>query len=79
MSVRMRHTRAHTGNRRSHHSLREPAVSVDKQDGAHLRHRVSPLTGTYKGKKVLEVSAKKQDLQPEKKTDKKTEKEKDSK
>lgn len=58
MSVRMRHTRAHTANRRSHHALSEPAVSNDAKDGAHLRHRVSPITGKYKGEQVLNTTAK---------------------
>lgn len=55
MSVRMRHTRAHTKNRRSHHSLTEANISND-QDGKHLGHRVSPITGKYKGKEVISVS-----------------------
>jgi ribosomal protein L32 len=58
MSVRMRHTRAHTANRRSHHALSEPAVSNDAKDGAHLRHRVSPITGKYKGEQILNATAK---------------------
>jgi ribosomal protein L32 len=58
MSVRMRHTRAHTANRRSHHALSEPAVSNDAKDGAHLRHRVSPITGKYKGEQILNTTAK---------------------
>jgi len=55
MSVRMRHTRAHSKNRRSHHALSEPSLSIDKQDGVHLRHRVSPITGKYKGVQILEI------------------------
>jgi ribosomal protein L32 len=55
MSVRMRHTREHSRNRRSHHALSEPAVSIDAKDGAHLRHRVSPITGKYKGEQVLNI------------------------
>ncbi len=51
----MRHTRAHSKNRRSHHALSEPALSIDKQDGVHLRHRVSPITGKYKGSQILEI------------------------
>ena len=54
MSVRMRHTRAHTKNRRSHHAMSETKVVSDK-DGMHLRHRVSPETGMYKGRQVVEV------------------------
>lgn len=54
MTVRMRHTRAHTGNRRAHHKLEKPALVKDG-DGLHMRHRVSPTTGMYKGKQVLNV------------------------
>lgn len=58
MSVRMRHTRAHTKNRRSHHALSEPSISINKEDGIHQRHRVSPITGKYKGTQVLEIKNK---------------------
>lgn len=58
MTVRMRHTRAHTKNRRSHHALSAPAVSNEAKDGVHLRHRVSPITGKYKGEQVLDFSKK---------------------
>lgn len=58
MTVRMRHTRAHTKNRRSHHALSAPAVSIESKDGAHLRHRVSPITGKYKGEQVLDLTKK---------------------
>jgi len=52
MVVRMRHTRAHTANRRSHHKLKSPALSVDKTGTTHLRHRAS-LDGVYKGRAVI--------------------------
>lgn len=53
MVVRMRHTRAHTANRRSHHKLSAPAVSVDSKTGTvHLRHRAS-IDGMYKGRQVI--------------------------
>lgn len=53
MVVRMRHTRAHTANRRSHHKLTAPAISVDSKTGTvHLRHRAS-LDGMYKGRQVI--------------------------
>jgi len=59
MTVRMRHTKAHTRNRRAHHALGNPAITKDSKTGAvSLRHRVSPQTGEYKGKKVIEVSTK---------------------
>jgi len=60
MTVRMRHTKAHTRNRRSHHALGNPALTTDKKTGAvSMRHRVSPITGEYKGRKVIEVKTKK--------------------
>ncbi len=59
MSVRMRHTRAHTGNRRSHHGLVEPRLSACQKCGeAHLRHRACLNCGTYKGRQVIDVVAK---------------------
>lgn len=54
MVVRMRHTRAHSANRRSHHKAEAPKFVVDKETGVpHIRHRVCLETGMYKGKQVL--------------------------
>lgn len=58
MVVRMRHTRSHTRNRRSHHALSAPALSKDKAGNAHLRHRISKITGSYRGRKVINLTAK---------------------
>jgi ribosomal protein L32 len=59
MVVRMRHTRAHRDNRRSHHALENPAIAVDKKSGVpHLRHRASLTTGEYHGRTVIDVQAK---------------------
>lgn len=56
MVIRMRHTRAHTANRRSHHALTGNTITVDKETGAPaLRHRVSRATGKYRGKQVLNL------------------------
>ena len=53
MVVRMRHTRAHTANRRSHHALKAPALTTDTATGTvHLRHRAS-IDGVYKGRQVI--------------------------
>jgi large subunit ribosomal protein L32 len=49
----MRHTRAHTANRRSHHALKGPRLSKDVNTGTvHLRHRMDE-NGMYRGKLIL--------------------------
>ncbi|HXK40546.1 MAG TPA: 50S ribosomal protein L32 [Candidatus Paceibacterota bacterium] len=58
MTVRMRHTRSHTRNRRSHHALSKPALSKDESGNFHLRHRFSKVTGAYRGRKVIDLTAK---------------------
>jgi ribosomal protein L32 len=59
MVVRMRSTRSHTGNRRSHHALANPALSKDSKTGVvHLRHIASAETGTYKGRPVKSLQKK---------------------
>ena len=58
MVVRMRHTRSHTANRRSHHALAKPAISKDEAGNVHLRHRLSSITGSYRGRKVVDLTAK---------------------
>ena len=53
MSVRMRHTRGHTGNRRSHHALKKINIVKDATSGAfRLPHRIDETTGMYRGKQV---------------------------
>lgn len=62
MSIRMRHTRGHTGNRRSHHALKAMKIITDASSGAlRLPHRVDETTGTYRGKQIFtpKVKAKK--------------------
>ncbi|MCR4279345.1 MAG: 50S ribosomal protein L32 [Candidatus Zambryskibacteria bacterium] len=54
----MRHTRGHTNNRRSHHALAKPAITKDEAGNSRLRHRLSPVTGTYRGRKVIDLNAK---------------------
>ena len=58
MTVRMRHTKSQTKNRRSHHALDNPTLSKDSSGNPHMRHRMNPTTGMYKGRKVLEVAKK---------------------
>ncbi|MFM2394709.1 MAG: ribosomal protein large subunit ribosomal protein [Bacteroidota bacterium] len=56
MVIRMRHTKGHTGNRRSHHALKNRTLAIDPETGTkHLRHRVNPTTGMYKGRQVLNI------------------------
>ena len=55
----MRVTRAHTGNRRSHHALKEPRLSTcAKCNAQHLRHRMCPQCGNYRGRVVVDMVAK---------------------
>lgn len=59
MSIRMRHTRGHTANRRSHHALDGVKTVKDKESGAlRLPHRVDESTGMYRGKKIFEPKVK---------------------
>ncbi|OGG55079.1 50S ribosomal protein L32 [Candidatus Kaiserbacteria bacterium RIFCSPHIGHO2_02_FULL_49_11] len=61
MSVRMRHTRAHTANRRSHHAIQGPRVSSCANCKAPmLRHRACVSCGQYRGRVVTDVAAKAQ-------------------
>jgi ribosomal protein L32 len=56
MVIRMRHTRAHTKNRRSHHALKANAITTDeKTKTSSLRHRVDTETGMYRGRQVIDV------------------------
>lgn len=68
MTVRMRHTRSHTKNRRSHHALTKPTLSKDESGNVHLRHRLSPASGTYRGRKVIDLTAKLEKLEKKVKT-----------
>ena len=58
MVVRMRHTRAHTANRRSHHALKNMRMSVSKEGTVHPRHKVLLDGSTYRGRSVMDVSTK---------------------
>ena len=66
MVVRMRSTRSHTGNRRSHHALKAPALTAcPKCKSAKLKHRACAKCGFYK-----EISAIKVVTKSEKKAEK---------
>lgn len=56
MVIRMRHTRAHTRNRRSHHALKETALAVCGKCGAATRpHHMCLACGYYNGRQVLDL------------------------
>lgn len=66
MVVRMRHTKSHTANRRSHHALAITGFSgCENCKALKRRHTVCSSCGFYRGKKVLDLI---------KKTEKKQEK-----
>jgi ribosomal protein L32 len=54
MSIRMRHTKGHSGNRRSHHALKKMTVVTDKVTGnLRLPHRLDEVSGNYRGIQVV--------------------------
>ena len=64
MVVRMRSTRSHTGNRRSHHALKAPVFAVCTNCGAnHRPHHMCLSCGFYKGQIVVDLAKKKQERQ----------------
>ena len=51
---RMRLTKSKRNSKRSHHGMTDPAYTTEGET-LRLRHRGSRLTGSYRGKKILEV------------------------
>ena len=61
MVIRMRHTRSHSKNRRSHHALSAPVLSVCKNCGAsHRPHHMCLECGFYNGRQVMDLAAQKE-------------------
>jgi large subunit ribosomal protein L32 len=59
MVVRMRSTRSHTGNRRSHHALKTRTLLVCKNcNSPKLKHAVCVVCGKYNDKVVINMDAK---------------------
>ncbi len=57
----MRHTRAHTGNRRSHHALEATTLVVCSNCGAkHRPHHMCLECGFYKGRQVIDLKSQKE-------------------
>ena len=60
MVIRMRHTRAHTRNRRSHHALKAANLSACSHCGAaHRPHHMCLACGYYNGRQVMDLAAEK--------------------
>ena len=56
MVVHMRHTRAHSGNRRSHHALGKVALTLCAKCKAPVQsHRACASCGTYRGHEAIDV------------------------
>lgn len=54
----MRHTRAHTANRRSHHALKAPTLAVCSNcEAQHRPHHMCLSCGFYKGRQVMDLKA----------------------
>ncbi len=54
----MRHTRSHTGNRRSHHALDSKTLSLCPDCGAPILNHTACLNcGKYRGRMVIDVKA----------------------
>lgn len=55
----MRVTKSHTGNRRSHHAIDAPRLSVCSHcQEYHLRHNVCKSCGHYKGNEIISQTKK---------------------
>lgn len=58
MVVRMRHTRAHSANRRSHHALAGTRLTTSKEGVVHPRHKILLDGSMYRGRTVMDKQTK---------------------
>ena len=57
MVVRMRHTRSHTANRRSHHALAAASFAICANCGAKkIKHAICKECGKYKDRQVIDIA-----------------------
>lgn len=70
MVNRMRSTPGHTGNRRSHHALAEPALTKCACGAFRRRHHACSACGMYRGKQVIDVVAR--TVREQRRTEKRT-------
>ena len=72
MVVRMRHTKSHTANRRSHHALVSlKVVKCTNCSAPQKSHNICATCGFYNGKKVLDLIKKVEKKQKKAKASKK--------
>ena len=63
----MRHTRAHTKNRRSHHALKAPTLAVCANcNESHRPHHMCLNCGFYKGRQVIDLELKQKEREARK-------------
>lgn len=56
MVIRMRHTKSHSANRRSHHALKgKNLIKCSNCQALTMPHNLCSSCGFYKGKKVLDL------------------------
>jgi large subunit ribosomal protein L32 len=56
MVIRMRHTRGHSGNRRSHHALKAVNLSACSHCGKpHRPHHMCLECGYYNGRQIMDL------------------------
>ncbi len=64
MVIRMRHTKSHTKNRRSHHALKTTNFTkCENCKESKIRHTVCFSCGFYRGKKILDLIKKEEKKQ----------------